>query len=709
MRLNRFRSELGVSIKVFLLVLLAVSFVAVFHVKFVRAAPLTMSVVPASAPVGSAVNISGVDASAGGEVRFYVQDYLFLGSTVANASGGYSFDLSVPAVPMGVYSIMALDVASGDTVSTMFGVEPRVILTPSVGGYRDEVSVRGDGFNSDSDVWFTFDGSDVSPSPLPHTDFSGSFTGSFYVPSRMNGTYDFAVDDEWGASVSVLFDVAPKLMLWPTSGAALTIAFVEGYGFAPVVDVALRFGLVDVTPYPYVTTAFDGSFGVPFFVPDLPDGVYTVNATDDAGLTSTAAFVIPGPILTLTPDRTSDSSVVTARGLGFQSGAPILLYLEDITMTSLIDLMLTPSNLQVAEDGSFEYTFIVPVTSPGAYTVEAYMMPGPSPAEPVKLASASLTIVDDSSLQVGVNVGSLHFRGEIAEFYVETSFGGKPIDAVIDSVKLYWNGTLKQDLLSSVTRVTTGLYRVPYSIPADAAIGTYNLVVEAEHTDVLVEAFGTGSGSFLLSAGFTDQRAMLIDVQGKIGTIIVPDLGVIKANLTSINAMLIGIDGKEVTIQSDIGVLKADADTINARVTSIDGNLATVVSDLGTVKIQTTPHDAPDYQNLATLILSFFAAVGATLSLVHVRKIKPATPAPTPTVSQPPETPPPATPTKPNGETEASATKDEAQPETPPATPPETPPSTSDATKSGTETDASQETAVVIEEAPPVPVETHAE
>jgi hypothetical protein len=456
-----------------------------------------------------------------------------------------------------------------------------------------------------------------------------------------------------------------------------------------------------------MTTWIDGSFGVPFFVPSLPDGVYTIQATDDSGLSANAIFAIPGPILTLTPDRVSASSVVTARGIGFMPGTPVLLYLEDIMMTSLIDLMWMSPGLMAANDGSFAYSFIVPVTNPGVYTVGAYMMPGSPPAQPVKLTSTSLIIVDDSPLDVVVNVGSLHFRGEIAEFYVETSFGGKPIDAVIDSVKLYWNGTLKQDLLSSVTHVATGLYRVPYSIPADAAFGTYNLVVEADYADFLVEAFGTGSGSFLLSAGFTDQRAMLIDVQGKIGTIIVPDLGVIKANLTSINAMLIGIDGKEVTIQSDIGILKADADTINARVTSIDGNLATVVSDLGTVKVQTTK-DTPDYPTLATLILSLFAAVGATLSLVHVRRIKPPTPAPASTVSQPPETPPPTTPTKPSGETEASTTKDEAQPETPPETQPEAPPPTQDAAKLGTETDASQE-AAAIEEAPPIPAETHAE
>jgi hypothetical protein len=586
------------------------------------------------------MTISGVNATANGEVRFYVMSYLLLGTSMANESGGYLKEFPVPAVPLGTYSIMVLDVTSGDSASTTFSVEPRILLTPSHGGFNDEISVKGDGFNSYSDIMFTFDGMDVSPSPLPYTDFLGSFTASFYVPLTPNGTYTFTVDDYYGGSASTSFDVVPKLILWPTSGAPWTLAYVEGYGFAPNVNITTHFGPVNITPDPFLTTYSDGSFGVPFFVPDLTNNIYSVVATDDAGLTATATFAIPGPILTLTPDRISSSSVVTARGTGFQPGAPVLLYLGNTAMTSLLDLMWMSPNLMATENGSFEYSFIAPLLNPGAYTVGAYMMPGAPPAEPVKLAEASLTIVDDSPLDIAINVGSLHFRGEIAEFYVETSFNGKPVDTTLDSAKLYWNGTLKTDLTSSVEDIATGLYRIQYSIPADGSLGTYTLVAEANYTTVTIEAFGTSSSSFLISAGFTNQNAKLIDLQGKIGTIVIPDLGIIKANLTTISATLVSVEGKQATIQSDIGTLTADIDTINARITSIDGNLATISSDLGTVKAQMITDPPFDYQGLVTLILSLVAAVGATLSLLYVRKTKSPAATTTAMTSEPPATQP---------------------------------------------------------------------
>lgn len=652
-----------VSAKAFALVFLALTFSIAFQVKSAHAAPITISVSPSSAPVGNMITISGVNATVNGEVRFYVMSYLLLGTSMANDSGGYLKELPVPAVPLGTYSIMVLDVASGDSASTTFSVEPRILLTPTEGGYNDEISVRGDGFNSFSNVKFTFDGIYISPWPL--TDFLGSFTASFHVPLKPNGTYKFTADDGLGGSVSTSFNVFPKLILWSTSGASLTLAYIEGYGFAPNVNVTTHFGPVEFTPVPFLTTDIEGSFGLPYFVPYLPDGVYTINATDVTGLSAKATFVVPGPILTLTPDKISSSSLVTARGTGFQPGAPVLLYLGDVAMTSLIDLLWMSPNLIVTENGSFEYSFIVPPINPGVYTVGAYKMPDSS-VELVKLADASLTIVNDSPLDLAINVGSLHFRGEIAEFYMETSFNGKPVDVTLDSAKLYWNGTLKEELTSSVEHVATGLYRIRYSILGDGSPGTYTLVAEASYTTATIEAFGTSSGNFLLSTGFSDLSAKLIDLQGKIGTIVIPDLGIIKANLTSINAKLVGVDGKEAVIQSDIGTLTADVDTINARITSIDGNLATISSDLGTVKAQMTSSQPAGYQGPITLILSLIAAVGATLSLLYVRKFKPSAPTPT-TTSEPPATPPSAPSTK----TEAKEAPSE-HPGTPPSTPSKT-------------------------------------
>lgn len=616
---------------IFMMIMLASMVVTALHIQAVKADPITINVSPTDAPVGATITVSGINATADAEVRIYLMGFLFLATTTANQTGGYSINVTVPAVPFNTYWIMALDVAEGDTAITTFTVEPRIILSPTQGGYNSEVFIEGDGFQSDTEITIFFDGEDVTPFPAPRSDFIGSFESSFFVDVlRPNGTYTVVAFDTWGTNAQAEFNVVPRFFVWPkTSGSASSLAFVEGYGFSASVNVTLFFGSVDVSPYPWLMTDGAGSFQVPFFVPEVADGIYTINATDADGNTALAQYVVPSPILTLTPSRVSESSLVTASGIGFMSRAPILLYLEDIAMTHLIDLLWMSPNLIAKEDGSFEYSFIVPVTEPGVYTVSAYTMLG-GPSSDMKMeASTILTIIDDSPIDMEVNVGSIHFRGEIAEFYVKTALGGDLVNAKIGSARLYYSsGNKSLDLTSSIQFVATGLYRIPYAVPGNATQGTYTLVVEAYYYAETVEAYGTTSGSFLISPTLTSGNAQLIDVNNKIGTVVIPDLGVIKVNLTEIDARLVSVEGTAATIRSDIGDLQTTTDTINAEVTSIDGDVATVSSDLGTVKTHLTATEFPI--NIATLAFALLATAGSIISIMLIRKKKPPSPEPSP-------------------------------------------------------------------------------
>ncbi len=649
---------------VFTLLFAGLMLAAALHVQTAKADPLTIEVSPTSAAVGDTITVSGLDATPLGEVKIYFVGMIFVATTTANETGGYSISFAVPPVPADTYPIMALDVASGDTMDTTFTVEPNILLTPSQGEWNTEVSLKGDGFSVDSDVTVMLDWIDVTPWPVPHTDFLGSFQASFLVPSIPNGTYIVTVTDGWGYSASAEFRVIPALATWlRPSGAPSSLAFVSGYGFAPDVNATLTFDTVDVTPYPYLTTNWDGSFSVPFFVPQVPDGIYTITATDDEGNSAFLTFVVPSPLLALTPNRTFESSVVTAIGWGFQPSAPVILYLEDMTMTSTVDLLWMSENLMADVYGYFEYQFVVPITKPGVYSVSAYAMSGPWSSEVERLASAPLTVVDGQPLDLEVNVGSTHFRGELAEFYVKTAFDGNLVDAKINKAMLYYsNGSSSQDLALDVQTVGTGLYRIPYSIRGNATKGTYTLVVEAHYYADVVEAYGTGSGNFLLSPTLTAQNALLIELEDNIGSIVIPDLGVIKVNLTAIDAKLVSVEGKEATIQSDIGTLKTDTDTINAEITSIDGKVATISSDLGTVKSQVT---TIGFQvEAAALIFSLIAAAGSMLSVLLIRRIKPSgSSAPSSSTSTAANPAPPEDPVDPSPVPEPSVTEEPVESE----------------------------------------------
>jgi len=166
-------------------------------------------------------------------------------------------------------------------------------------------------------------------------------------------------------------------------------------------------------------------------------------------------------------------------------------------------------------------------------------------------------------LDINVDVGSIHFRGEIAEFYVLTSINSGATNSTITKAKLYYSsGTLTTDLTVSITRIATGLYRIPYTIPTDAPEGTYTLVIEANYITSTIEANGVSFKSFHLSATLTGWDAWLTEINDGVATIQTTE-GTIQTTLNSINARITSIDGNTATIQTDIGTIKADVSTID--------------------------------------------------------------------------------------------------------------------------------------------------
>lgn len=73
---------------------------------------------------------------------------------------------------------------------------------------------------------------------------------------------------------------------------------------------------------------------------------------------------------------------------------------------------------------------------------------------PVSQACATIPL---GPLDVEADVGSIHFRGEIADFIL-VSLSGTPIDATL-TADLYYEGTLNANLTGLIQPVTTGLYR----------------------------------------------------------------------------------------------------------------------------------------------------------------------------------------------------------------------------------------------------------
>lgn len=221
------------------------------------------------------------------------------------------------------------------------------------------------------------------------------------------------------------------------------------------------------------------------------------------------------------------------------------------------------------------------------------------------LENSLLYLAPHENLDIQVNVGTVHFRGEIAEFYVKTSLNGNAINASVWEATLYAGGGGTQlDLLSNLAVITSGLYRINYTIPTGAITGTYTFSVKASYRTAMTTATGYATASFILSPTLTSQNNYITEVNDKIATVIIPDLGTIKADLDEINATVVDIDGNVATIQTDIGAMKTD-------VSNIDG----IVTDL---KDDTTTNTY--WFSIAAAILAAVAALAAVLTLTMTRR-----------------------------------------------------------------------------------------
>jgi len=178
-------------------------------------------------------------------------------------------------------------------------------------------------------------------------------------------------------------------------------------------------------------------------------------------------------------------------------------------------------------------------------------------------------------LDVKVDVGSIHFNGEIAQFYILVTQFGKPVDVTGLSAILYYDGTPCMDLSTKIQKVDRGLYIASFTIPGDFKPGTYTLLVAAEYYQVK----GASIKSFLVSSTLS---GFISGITGQIATI-TSGLNVLKLNLTTINAKLASLDGEVATISTTLGNLTTTTRNINLTVTEINGDVATISTTLGTL------------------------------------------------------------------------------------------------------------------------------
>lgn len=348
-----------------------------------------------------------------------------------------------------------------------------------------------------------------------------------------------------------------------------------------------------------------GDFRYELTVPlDATIGVHQIMAVDKStGRTVSAPFKVI--LITLNPASGSVGTKTVIKGFGFTPETEARITFNDMLIGYAI----------VDDLGNFTFTFNIPFSTAGAQLVKAYNAEG--------FASATFTVIDVTQLDVQVDVGTIRFRGELVEFYIQTAHKGHAINATGMSAKLYGpSGEIAHyQYPTNITVIATGFYKIVYTIPANADVGTYALVVKVEYVSDTVQAFGTSFKSFTISGTLTTINAHITEIRNGIATIIIPDLGLIKLNLTAINATLDKIFIKVAAINGTVATIQTTLGIVNGTITEIKGNMATiVVPGLGQIQADVSSligtREAWTIPQYLVMVFAIIAAAGAVLSAV---------------------------------------------------------------------------------------------
>ena len=240
------------------------------------------------------------------------------------------------------------------------------------------------------------------------------------------------------------------------------------------------------------------------------------------------------------------------------------------------------------------------------------------------ILAGSATVDQYRPIDVQLDVGNIHFNGEVADFYALVTDYGKVVDPDSINAMLYFEGAEYLNLTNKINKVSTGLYRIPHTISADAQTGTYLLLVLAEYAHVA----GTAIKSFLVSSTLDNWNSSISDIKDNIATVLIPSVGQIKMDLTALNATLLSIDDKVATIGTSVGNLTTDLANLDIKITKVDGDIATVQTNLGTIqtKVSDLQGNVQTSINLlyVVVILTLIAAITGAIAALDTLKKKSA-------------------------------------------------------------------------------------
>lgn len=358
-------------------------------------------------------------------------------------------------VPQGVWRYTVTPTQGGNWIgaespkSNAVCTPPVITLSRTSGSVGSSVTINGRCFSASSALTVTFDGAQVTTSPLsPQSSASGGISGvSFSIPAHVAGSFRVTITDTNLNSATQFLTVLPALALSPTTGAVGTNVTLTGTGFGNTKPVTVYFNgtAVSTNPSP-LTSSSSGSFNAVFQAPAAPGQAYIVQATDSLNNTASATFTI---VATIHLDQSSGpvGTTIHVTGGGFLSN-------HSVTVT--FDATTTSTTVTSDANGSFSAFLVVPSGPAGTYQVNA--------TDGTNSAQASFTIVPSLALlrtsgPAGTGV-SVSGQGFAANSTISIAFDGSLVGTTPALVTTDANGGFSGVTFNVPTTAATGVYPV---------------------------------------------------------------------------------------------------------------------------------------------------------------------------------------------------------------------------------------------------------
>ena len=269
-----------------------------------------------------------------------------------------------------VVNVLAPRIRAVAEFTVTFG---EITIDPDSGSVDTLAEITGTDFTANTSIAIEYDGSEVDlESGDDETDSQGEFVSSIIIPESIAGAHSITVSVS-GTEATTEFTVEPEIILSATSGEASAMVTVEGTGFGRKKNVVIYFNNSEVST---ATTDVRGSFSTAFNAPDLPAGIYGVEAKDESKNSGTSKFTIvipaptppaapppstqpPAPTVSTSSTMGSVGADIAISGAGFEAGGTVTIEYDGVKVTTAI----------ADAEGFFMTTFKVPASKYGGHTI----------------------------------------------------------------------------------------------------------------------------------------------------------------------------------------------------------------------------------------------------------------------------------------------------------------------------------------------------